>query len=307
MSRRALLIRNPASAGARDQAARIGRLVAQLGNAGVAVEVRLTEWPGHALELAEQFGSGFDLVIAAGGDGTVHEVASGIIASGSRVPLAIAPLGTGNDVAHLLGLRTEADVVQAITTARPTALDTIEVTWGSAGNQSRRHALLFAGTAFASELLRQTTPRVVRWFGPSLCYSVGFFRALASYRAPTLRVRTAAGAWNSPDGVLALAGNSPHAGGRVMRIGPGASLTDGILELTLIQAAGRLEIARQFIRLVRGTHVNHPKVAYSKGTWLEVEADPPQPLALDGEVIGTTPARFEVHPRSLKVFATACL
>lgn len=301
MSRRALFIRNPASAGARAQAERLTRFTRALRAGGVETELRLTEHPGQAMTLAAEQASAFDLVIAAGGDGTVHEVASGLVASGAATPLAIAPFGTGNDIAQLVGLADDSAAIRAITRPSPVVLDTVEVTWHEGGKPRRRHAVLFGGTAFASELLRQTTPGVVRLFGPKLCYSVGFFRALASFRPPTLKVRTAAGEWSQPNGVLALAGNAPHAGGRMMQIGPGASLTDGQLEFTLVEAVGRLELALQFGRLLRGTHVRHPKVRFFRGTWMELDAAPPQPLAIDGEVIGMTPARFEVRPRSLTV------
>ncbi len=301
MSRRALLIRNPASGGARSQQARLDRFVDRLREAGVGTLVRMTERRGHAVDLAANHAGAFDLVIAAGGDGTVHEVASGLLKSGTATPLALAPFGSGNDIAHLAGVGDDAAAVQAIARPEPVAFDTIEVSWREGEASHRRHALLFGGTAFASELLRQTTPAIVRLFGGRLSYAIGFFRALGTFRAPTLRVRTAEGEWVQPHGVLALAGNSPHAGGRLMQIGPGASLTDGLLEFTLIEAVGRWELALQFGRLVRGTHVQHPKVRYFRGQWLEIDADPPQPLALDGEVIGMTPARFEVRPRSLQV------
>ena len=99
--RRALLIRNPASATSRDQAQRLERFVARLAEGGVTCEIRVTEYPGHALELARTEAARFEWVIAAGGDGTVHEVASGLIAGGSRAALAVAPFGRGNDIAQL--------------------------------------------------------------------------------------------------------------------------------------------------------------------------------------------------------------
>jgi diacylglycerol kinase family enzyme len=71
------------------------------------------------------------------------------------------------------------------------------------------------------------------------------------------------------------------------------------MEVTLIEAVGRLELALQFVRLLRGTHVRHRKVRFFRGRWLEVSADPEQPLAFDGELLGTSPVRFEVAPRSL--------
>lgn len=324
--RRALLIRNPASATSRDQAQRLERFVAHLAEGGVTCEIRVTEYPGHALELARTEAVGFEWVIAAGGDGTVHEVASGLIAGGSRAALAVAPFGRGNDIAQLVGVVGGAAVgaaaasdpdqaaIRAILEPKPVTLDTIRVTWRenpSVGAESRgsaaesrdrvRHSILFGGVGFVGELLRKTTPATVKWFGPRWCYSAGFFRALFSFEPPVLRVRSEQGEQVLSHAVAVVVGNAPFAGGGLMRIGPGASMTDGLLELTLIEAVGRLDLALQFLRLLRGTHVRHRQVRFFRGHWLEVSADPPQPLALDGELLGTSPVRFEVNPRSLTV------
>ena len=312
--REALLIRNPASASSREQATRLERFVARLAAGGVACEVRVTDHPGQAVELARESAGRFGLVIAAGGDGTVHEVASGLIESGSTAVLAVAPFGRGNDIAQIAGVCGSAGAgdeaaLQAILQPRPVAIDTIRVLWhernapGGTPTPRVRHAILFGGVGFVGELLRQTTPGTVRWFGPRWCYSAGFFRALFSFRPPVLRVRSEQGEAELPHAVVAVVGNAPVAGGGLMRIGPGASMTDGVLELTLIEAVGRLELALQFVRLLRGTHVRHRKVRFFRGRWLEVSADPEQPLAFDGELLGLGPVRFEVAPRSLRLLA----
>ena len=267
--------------------------------------------------MARTHGAAFECVIAAGGDGTVHEVASGLIAGGSRAVLAVAPFGRGNDIAQLAGVfgsvgRDDEAAIRAILEPRPVTLDTIRVTWRenpSAGTESGgaaaesiervRHALLFGGVGFVGELLRKTTPATVKWFGPRWCYSAGFFRALFSFRPPVLRVRSEQGEQVLSNAVAVVVGNAPFAGGGLMRIGPGASMTDGVLELTLIEAVGRWALALQFLRLLRGTHVRHRQVRFFRGHWLEVSADPPQLLALDGELLGISPVRFEVNPRSL--------
>ena len=138
--RRALLIRNPASASSREQAQRLERFVACLAEGGVTCEIRVTEYPGHALELARTEAARFEWVIAAGGDGTVHEVASGLIAGGSQAALAVAPFGRGNDIAQLVGVVGGAAAVaatgdpdqaaiRAILEPKPVTLDTIRVTW----------------------------------------------------------------------------------------------------------------------------------------------------------------------------------
>ena len=315
--RRVLLIRNPASASSRQQADRLERFVAHLAEGGVHCDIRVTEYAGHALELARTHAAGFECVIAAGGDGTVHEVASGLIAGGSKAALAVAPFGRGNDVAQWIGVsglagRGDAAAIRAILEPRPVTIDTIRVTWrdkDSAGNASMgapvgdvervRHAILFGGVGFVGELLRKTTPATVKWFGPRWCYSAGFFRALFSFRPPVLRVRWEHGEQVLSHAVAALVGNAPFAGGGLMRIGPGASMTDGLLELTFIEAVGRWELALQFVRLLRGTHVQHRQVRFFRGAWLEVSAEPSQSLALDGELLGTSPVCFEVNPSSL--------
>jgi diacylglycerol kinase family enzyme len=277
------------------------------------------------LELARTEAARFEWVIAAGGDGTVHEVASGLIAGGSQAALAVAPFGRGNDIAQLVGVvggaaaaaatgDPDQAAIRAILEPKPVTLDTIRVTWrenppvgmgsGVPAAESRervRHSILFGGVGFVGELLRKTTPATVKWFGPRWCYSAGFFRALFSFQPPVLRVRSEQGEQVLSHAVAVVVGNAPVAGGGLMRIGPGASMTDGVLELTLIEAVGRFDLALQFLRLLRGTHVRHRQVRFFRGHWLEVSADPPQPLALDGELLGTSPVRFEVNPRSLTV------
>ena len=185
--RKVLLIRNPSSASSRPQTDRLERFVACLAEGGVHCDIRVTEYAGHALELARTHGAAFECVIAAGGDGTVHEVASGLIAGGSRAALAVAPFGRGNDIAQLAGVsgsvgRDDEAAIRAILEPKPVTLDTIRVTWrenSSAGTESGgaaaesiervRHALLFGGVGFVGELLRKTTPATVKWFGPRWC------------------------------------------------------------------------------------------------------------------------------------------
>ena len=84
-------------------------------------------------------------------------------------------------------------------------------------------------------------------------------------------------------------------------------LGDGRLELCLIRQSGPLEAAWQFPRLLRGTHIHHPKVRCFPGTELAVETVPPAPVAVDGELVGFTPATFTVRPGSLRVFARRSL
>lgn len=301
MARRFLFIVNPAAA-AGGGGARWAAVRAELRRRGVTGEQRVTSRPGHGLEIVREAAAAVDVVVAVGGDGTVGEVASGILQAGAGARLGIVPFGTGNDVARQLGLGSLAQALESLAGSESAALDAIEVRYTDNADTRIRHALLFASVGLAGEVLRLTTPRVKRWFGQRLSYSVGFLRALVTYRAPQARVGTDAGDF-AGRWLHICAGNSAWAGGGAMQLSPGAQWDDGRLDLCLIEALSRIETAWQFPKLVRGTFTGHPKVRYFRGTRMTLESEQPLPLQLDGELLGTTPATFTVRPQCLQVLA----
>lgn len=297
---------NPAAAAGR-AAERLAPHLATLRARGLEATLQPTHAPGHATTLARDGAASgqYDVVVAAGGDGTAREVASGVLLSPApTTPVAVLPLGTGNDLAHVACPGGIPAAVAALLGGRTRAFDAIEVTCRRDGHEHRTHALCFAAVGLAADVVRLTTPAVKRWFGPRLCYSVGFFRALAGYRAfPATAVCD--GREFRDDFLLICAGNTSHAGGRMMHLSPGARPDDGKLNLSLIRATSRVEVAGQFVRLLRGTHVRHRKATYFPAQ--EVSVDSPQPagLQLDGDCIGTTPARFRVREGALRLVVAA--
>ncbi|HNQ90448.1 MAG TPA: diacylglycerol kinase family lipid kinase [Verrucomicrobiota bacterium] len=299
MSRSILYILNPAAAAgtAHD---RWERWRAALSQRNLHGDVVATQTRGHAIDLAAAAANRFDILAAVGGDGLVGEIASGIIRARGRATLGILPLGTGNDVATQLGITTPETAFATLDRGAPKPLDAIEVRYRSTSQDQVRHALVFASVGFAGELLRQTTPRVKRWFGPRLCYPIGFVRALFRYRAPPMRIRTETATFEGAF-LHVGAGNAEWAGGGTMRISPGARWDDGELDFCLVSAMNRLETAWHFPKLVRGTFATHPKVRYFRGQWLQIETASPIDLQLDGERLGCTPAAFRLLPAALGV------
>jgi YegS/Rv2252/BmrU family lipid kinase len=299
MSRRLLMLINPAAGGGQTPR-RWEALRTRMDRLRLKLVCEWTHRPGHAIELARSAVDDFDAIVAVGGDGTVNEVANGILRAGRPVALGILPLGTANDAATQLGIRSLDEAVAGLVSGVPRAFDTIEVCHGTPERRETHHALMFAAAGFGAELLRRTTVRVKRAFGPRLCYAVGFVRALWHYRRTHLQVRTDQGDF---EGALfhVCAGNTEYAGGRLMRLSPGARADDGFLNLCVIQRLSRFEALRHLPKLIKGTHPSHPKVRYFSGVALEVQSQPQVSLALDGDVIGTTPATFRVQPRSLQV------
>ena len=300
-AKRILLIANPA-AGRRQGEQRLAVARTQLEALGHAVTAALTESAGHATRLAKSNAPDFEIVAALGGDGTVNEVANGLMAvePGERPALATLPAGTGNDVALAFGLAHFESAIDALANGGTRTLDVIRVQLMRDGESVTQHALLFVAAGFAAEVIRKTGPRVKRLFGRRFSYSVGLFRALASFRAPEFSVK-----WDGGEKrgrmFQVCAGNTEFGAGGVMRISPGARPDDGLLNISLVGALGRLQIVRRFPSILSGRYVEDERVDYFTGKRLEIDAVPPAEIQADGDIIGTTPAAIELLPGALRL------
>ena len=304
-AKRILLIANPASGQHRGER-RLAQASERLASLGHAVTATLTESAGHATRLAKSNAPDFEIIAALGGDGTVNEVANGLMAvePGERPTLATLPVGTGNDVALTYGLAHFESAIDALAKGSTRTLDVIRVQLMRDGKSVTRHALLFVAAGFAAEVIRKTGPRVKRIFGRRFSYSVGLFRALASFRAPEFSVKWDGGE-QSGQMFQVCAGNTEFAAGGVMRISPGARPDDGLLNISLVDALGRLQIVRRFPSILSGRYVEDERVDYFTGKRLEIDAVPPAELQADGDIIGTTPATIELLPCALPLVVQA--
>lgn len=299
MSNRFFVVVNPA-AGAGKSAQRWERLRRRMEELCASLQIAYTDGPGRAIALARDAARNCDVVVAVGGDGTVSEVANGLLESGCKTPLGILPVGTANDGASQFGIKSVEHAFEALAGGVQRFFDTIEVRYGGGQSAQTRYALMFAAAGFGAELLARTTAGVKRVFGPKLCYAVGFIRALWHYRQSRLEARSEHGVFK---GWLfhVCAGNTEFAGGRSMRLSPGARPDDGKLNLCIIDRLNRLEALVHLPKLFHGTHPGHPKVRYFSGDRLEVDSNPQAPLAIDGDVVGFTPAKLTIRPGSLPV------
>ena len=300
-AKRILLIANPASGHHRGKQ-RLAQAEEHLASLGHSVSAELTESAGHATLLTKSNAPDFEIVAALGGDGTVNEVANGLMAvePGDRPALSTLPVGTGNDVAQTFGLAHFESAIDALANGSTRTLDVIRVRMMRDGKSVTRHALLFVAAGFAAEVIRKTGPRVKRIFGRRFSYSVGLFRALASFRAPEFSVRWDGG---EQSGLMfqVCAGNTEFAAGGVMRISPGALPDDGLLNISLVGELSRLQIIRQFPSILSGRYVEDERVDYFTGKRLEINAVPPAEIQADGDIIGTTPATIDLLPDALRL------
>lgn len=291
------VIYNPAAG--RGRAERLLREV--LAAPGVHGDLRPTSAPGHAEELArEAAGQGYAKVVAAGGDGTVHEVANALIRSGRRdVVFSTWPVGSANDYAYTLGLT-------AWWTKRaenpPTATLDVDVARLTAGGRER-YSVNSAGVGFNGMVTVEA--RKIGWLTGMPLYTLAFLRAMARHFAtPRMRIRFDGEEVDTPTLALTLA-TAQREGGFPIR--PVADLTDGRLDYMLATRLRRWHLVRYLPAMATGRlPENHPLIRLGRAARVEVESEAPLCVHADGEFLclpadGIRELTVEVVPGRLKV------
>jgi YegS/Rv2252/BmrU family lipid kinase len=257
---------------------------------GAPVQVQWTRGAGHATRLAQAaVAGGATRVIACGGDGTVNEVAAGVVGSGTA--LGVIAAGRGNDFALALGLPLLVrDAVNVVLGPHRGAVDV--------GRMNNRLFLTVAAVGFDAEVAEQVLGGAFNFLGRH-AYLAGTLQLLMRYRAAEMTIR---GDFGERRGryLLVATGNTDRYGGGI-RITPGASPHDGMLDCCLIRDLSRLRLLRLLPSAFEGQHTRYPEVELVRTRTVQVEAQPPVPVAADGEMAGRTPVAIQVEPRALTV------
>lgn len=282
------VIANPNAAGGKG-----GRLLPRLEErfrqAGRSYRLAATRAPGHARDLAAEILQEEEPgpILVVGGDGTVHEVANGLLAFPDRWanPMAVLPVGTGNDFYRMVRAGgTLGDVMAVLASGTPRAFDVGRARW--AGGEGYFVNLL--GVGIDVEVLRVRS-RFQRLPG-LLQYLAAFVSAAARYEPVPLEIAwTGDGADEVPlraSALLSAVTIGPTVGGG-FRLAPDARPDDGLLDLFFAEAMGPLEIARELPRVIRGTHRETERIhlrTFRGGRIVSTE-DQPFHFELDGELM----------------------
>jgi diacylglycerol kinase (ATP) len=273
-----------------------------LNRIGLPFDFEYTEGVGHAIELARLAASdGYRYLVAVGGDGTVNEVANGILHSThpSTTALGIVSTGTGSDFIRSVGIsRDYTAACSALTGSRRLSIDVGVIEYQSKGQTLERFFINTAGVGFDAAAVRETE-RMPKYFGGTIPYLVGVLRALLTYKNKpvVIRVGDEVESYRVLDVAVA---NGGYLGGG-MHIAPEAELSDSLLDVVIVGDMGKLEFLKEFPTVYKGTHINHPKVAMKKGTHITIESPEPTMVYADGELLGECPASFRVMPGALNL------
>jgi YegS/Rv2252/BmrU family lipid kinase len=276
---------------------------------------RETTGPGDASELARALArDGFDVVMAAGGDGTVSEVADGILRARAEghegTTLAVAPVGTGSDFAAAFGVPREAEAcVERMAASAPRAIDAGRISFvDDEGRPVTRHFASIASLGVSGPIDRvineAKSKQRGRMSGKALFY-LFTLRELMRYRFQDVAVAVdAAPPVEARIALVAVANNRSFGGG--MLIAPDAVMDDGLLEVVVVKGNSRLRLMKDLRLVYSGAHKGLDSCLFLRGRRITVTPLGDRGLNaalldMDGESPGRIPASFEVLPGALTV------
>lgn len=264
--------------------------------AGLDYKLELTQYAGHAIELARQAADeGWPVIVAAGGDGTIHEVINGLLQSARQnqtAILGIIPMGTANDLADVLQLPRDAlAACQRIAAGNCRVIDVGTVNGQYFSNNS----------ALGLEPVVTINHEHMRQVKGNLRYLLAALKSIIEAKPWHMRL-----VWD--DGVyegsitLVSVGNSNRTGG-LFYMTPNAVLDDGLLDVVFAEGLTRWQMFKLLPKTLKGDHIHHPKVRYVRSKSISITSSPGTPIQADGEVIDRTATEinYSIIPGKFRV------
>jgi len=290
----ATLIFNPTAG--RGKPTEAGRIVRALSDYDIGSEIVLTRKAGDGTALARKAAEeGCELVIAAGGDGTVNDVVNGLAGTSTR--LGILPLGTVNVLARELGI--PLDPQQAIRTIAEGAVKRIDL-----GRANDRYFTIMAGFGFDAQVCANVFLPLKNIVGLP-AYVLAGLGALAKYRATNITLEMPNGNYSGKAFQVVIANSSTYA--LDLKLTPRASPDDGLLDVCIFERpiTNRMGFIRQVAEVLVNRHLHHKAVRRFRTPSVTVKSDPGVMVQLDGDAFETTPMEVSILPRALPVIVPA--
>ena len=261
--------------------------------------------PADTIEAAAAAGpDGVALVVAAGGDGTVHLTANGLMRAGdsaeTRPALGVLPCGTGNDLARTLALplgRHAVPALEALRQGERRTVDVIRVSHPNDGDALTTYAINACAGGFSGAVDEAMTSEMKAAWGP-LAYLVGAARALPDLDAFRVRLTVDDGPEETLDAFNVVVANARTAAGG-KPIAPRANPEDGRLDIVVVKASASFPLLAA--RLLAGDYLDDDGVAFRRARRVRVDATPGMWFNVDGELRTDEPVTFEAVPAALRV------
>lgn len=293
-----LLIIYNARAGHKRAGKHLPRVKELLAEKNIQAEIHITEGPGHGSKIVESADfSKYDAVIAAGGDGTVFEVATGYFrnARSRDIPIGVIPVGTGNAFCIDLNLKTN-DIAHAIQVISNNKRRRVDV--GKFRIQDEDYYYLnIIGLGFVADVT--ATAHKLKLFG-NVAYLLGVLYQTIFLKSHTLDIAID-GRQINQENIFVEISNSRYTANFLMA--PNAKIDDGLLDVTLLKKCTRRTLLKSLPTVFTGEHIHLDVVDTFQAKKISINTNIPKVLTPDGELFGTTPVDVECLPQAIEVLA----
>ncbi|MBE2223607.1 MAG: diacylglycerol kinase family lipid kinase [Anaerolineae bacterium] len=262
--------------------ARLPEVESALKAAHLDYDLALTTGAKDGTELAKTaVAEGYDAVIAAGGDGTISEVANGLITAVPEneptIPLGILPVGSANDLAKMMGLpQTLPAAANLIASGHTRLLDA-----GCVQYDGKIH-YFDNNSAIAMEPMITLEHEKIQRVSGEARYYLAILKGVIKLKAWQMSITWDDGEYVGPTYLLSVC-NGPRTGG--MMIAPGAVMDDGYFDFVLAPEVPKTTVVNFLLKLTKGTHVEHPITTFKRTKSLTITSEPGTPLHADGEIL----------------------
>jgi diacylglycerol kinase (ATP) len=272
---------------------------------GVAFDLVETMHSGHAIDLARQaILDGYEIIVAAGGDGTTHEVVNGMMLEAKQSPmgtLACIPAGSGNDFAVMNGTATNLDVAcQAIAAGHTQVIDVGRVILDG---QIERYFDNTVGTGFDALVVLETR-RMTHLRGMALYLPAVLKTIFLTMHIPTVEM-TIDETSERIRPLMVVACNGPREGS-TFHLTPDALYDDGLLDILIAREISKLEMLALVPRFMNGTHLNHKAVSTVRARHVVLRSEDRLYVHADGEILSdyAHTVEIEIIPHALRMISS---
>lgn len=282
------LIVNPVSRGRNRM---ISRVEAALSGRGIGYDLHVSQFDGHLWDIGAKIDAGrYDALVSMGGDGTNFQFLNGLLSAGPAErlpPLGIIPAGSGNSFVRDLGIFSVDQGIEAILRNAPKPVDVCSFTQG----EKTCYFVNLMGLGFVTDVAG-VAAQYKRW--GDLSYQVGVFRCTLDLRCHHMELTADGRTFSGPNCFVEFC-NSRYTGGNML-MAPQAAIDDGMMDIVIAGPMSRARLLAALPRIYSGRHIEMKEVTCIRAKTASIETHPPKALLPDGELVGISPVRVEVHP-----------
>ncbi|UOQ48961.1 diacylglycerol kinase [Gracilibacillus caseinilyticus] len=293
--KRARIIYNPTS-GREAFKKELPEVLRRFEEAGYETSAHSTTCEGDAISAARKaVERQFDLIIAAGGDGTINEVIQGMAEQDNRPKLAIIPVGTTNDFARALSIPRE--ILKAVNVILENQTRKLDI-----GKVNDHYFMNIAGAGKLTELTYDVPSKLKTMLGQLAYYLKGIELLLPALKPTKVQIEYD-GKWFDDEIMLFLVSNSNSVGG-FEKLAPDAKMDDGYFDLVILRKTNLAEFVRIASLATRGAHLDDKHIFYTKANRIKVHTEEKMQLNIDGEYGGLLPGEFENLYQHIEFFVS---